>query len=140
MKRGFTLVELLAILVILAIIATITVPLIINVLNETRIESRKRSIDLYGRAVENAAMNYNLLNKKTIEGKFTSSIDGHTLTHNTLGTTLEVDYNISKVVCDTIEIYDDQTVYLANCRVGGFDEEGTLVKNYTYGIKKNPKV
>jgi len=45
MKKGFTLIELLAVIVILAIIALIATPIILNIVNDTRVESDKRSID-----------------------------------------------------------------------------------------------
>ena len=45
MKKGFTLIELLAVIVILAIIALIAVPVILNIINDSKEESRKRSID-----------------------------------------------------------------------------------------------
>ena len=39
---GFTLIELLAVIVILAIIALIAVPIVINIINDAKIESQKR--------------------------------------------------------------------------------------------------
>ena len=47
MKKGFTLIELLAVIVILAIIALIAVPIVVNIINDSKKESKKRSIDLY---------------------------------------------------------------------------------------------
>ena len=51
MKRkevlGFTLIELLAVIVILAIIALIAVPIVLNIINDSKKESIQRSIDLY---------------------------------------------------------------------------------------------
>ncbi len=43
MKRGFTLVELLATIVILAIVSLITIPIITGVINKTRLNSLKNS-------------------------------------------------------------------------------------------------
>ena len=53
-KKGFTLIELLAVIVILAILALIAIPIVINIINDSRENSHKRSIQTYGRAVENA--------------------------------------------------------------------------------------
>ena len=48
MKRyGFTLIELLAVIVILAIIALIAVPIVINIINDAKEESLKRSVQSY---------------------------------------------------------------------------------------------
>ena len=47
MKKGFTLIELLAVIVILAIIALIAVPIVLNIINDSKNESLQRSIDLY---------------------------------------------------------------------------------------------
>ena len=44
---GFTLIELLTVIVILAIIALIAVPIVINIINDAKIESQKRSIQTY---------------------------------------------------------------------------------------------
>ena len=47
MRRGFTLIELLAVIVILAIISLIAVPIVVNIINDSKKESLQRSIDLY---------------------------------------------------------------------------------------------
>ena len=47
MKRGFTLIELLAVIVILAIITLIAVPVLLNIINDTKNSSEKESIKLY---------------------------------------------------------------------------------------------
>ena len=50
--RGFTLIELVAVLVIMAIIALIVTPLVMNIIRKARISADKRSVDAYGKAVE----------------------------------------------------------------------------------------
>lgn len=55
-KKGFTLVELLAVIAILAVIALITVPIVINVINDSRMSTFTRSVE----EMENVAiMDYN---------------------------------------------------------------------------------
>ena len=61
-KKGFTLIELLAVLVVLAILALITIPLVIGIIKNAREKSNERSIEAYGRAVENAVGVYLLNN------------------------------------------------------------------------------
>ena len=51
-KRGFTLIELIAVLVIMAIIALIVTPLVMNIIRKAKISAAKRSIDAYGRSIE----------------------------------------------------------------------------------------
>ena len=53
-NKGFTLIELLAVIVILAILALIAIPIVINIINDSRENAHKRSIQTYGRSVENA--------------------------------------------------------------------------------------
>ena len=52
MKKGFTLIELLAVIVILAIISSIAIPIVINIIEDTKVSSLKRSSELYIDAVE----------------------------------------------------------------------------------------
>ena len=52
MKRGFTLIELLAVIAVLAIISLIAVPIVINIINDAKIESLKKSMHFYIDAVE----------------------------------------------------------------------------------------
>ena len=62
--KGFTLIELIAVLVILAILALIVTPLVLNVIRKAKDSANKRSVDGYGRAVELAISDYYLKNGK----------------------------------------------------------------------------
>ena len=53
-KKGFTLVELLAVIVILAFIALITIPIVLSTVNKSEDSADKRSAENYRRAVKNA--------------------------------------------------------------------------------------
>ena len=59
MKKGFTLVELLAVLTILAIVALIAIPMTINIINDSREAAAKRSIENYMTAVNLAIASHN---------------------------------------------------------------------------------
>ena len=111
-KKGFTLIELIAVLVIMAIIALIATPLVMNIVRKARISADKRSIDAYGRSIELAIAGYLLDN-----GTFPTSIDQ-----------LTIEYSGEEVVCSTTNLNSDSSVYLADCTVGGRSVEG-----YTYG-------
>ena len=116
-KKGFTLIELIAVLVIMAIIALIATPLVMNIIRSARISADKRSIDAYGRSVELAIAGY-LMDT----GKFATDINQ-----------LTIEYSGDEVVCSTTQLNTDSSVYLAGCTVGG-----RSVDNYTYGSDKTP--
>ena len=110
--KGFTLIELIAVLVIMAIIALIVTPLVMSIIRKAKVSADKRSIDAYGRSIELAIAGYLLDN-----GSFPTSIDQ-----------LTIEYSGEEVVCSTTNLNSDSSVYLAGCTVGGRSVEG-----YTYG-------
>jgi len=116
-KKGFTLIELIAVLVIMAIIALIVTPLVMNIIRKARISADKRSVDAYGRSIELAIAGY-LLDT----GKFPTSVEQ-----------LTIEYSGNEVVCSTTQINPDSSVYLTGCRVAG-----RSVENYIYGSDKSP--
>ena len=111
-KNGFTLIELIAVLVIMAIIALIATPLVMSIIRKARVSADKRSIDAYGRSIELAIAGY-LMDT----GSFPTSIEQ-----------LTIEYSGDKVVCTTTQLNSDSSVYLAGCTVAGRSVEG-----YTYG-------
>ena len=111
-REAFTLIELIAVLVILAILALIVTPLVLNIVKKARVSANKRSIDAYGRSVELAIADY-LLDK----GEFPTSVEQ-----------LTIEYTGDEVVCNTTILNEDTSVYLAECTVGG-----RTVSGYTYG-------
>ena len=110
-KKGFTLIELIAVLVIMAIIALIATPLVMSIIRKARISADKRSIDAYGRSIELAIAGYLLDN-----GKFPTEVSQ-----------LTIEYSGNEVVCSTTQINTDSSIYLAGCTVNGRSVE------YTYG-------
>ena len=115
-KKGFTLIELIAVLVIMAIIALIVTPLVMSIIKKAKVSADKRSIDAYGRSIELAIAGYLLDN-----GSFPTSIEQ-----------LTIEYSGDEVVCSTTQLNGDSSVYLAGCTVGGRSVDG-----YTYGKKEN---
>ena len=121
-NKAFTLIELIAVLVIMAIVALIVAPLILNTISRVKNSVNMRSIDGYGRAVEYAMADYQLKH----------------LTYPDTFDELEIEYKGNKVECKTNRINPDHTIYLSECKVNG-----KLVKNdketdgyYHYGTLK----
>ena len=110
-KKAFTLIELIAVLVILAILALIVTPLVMSIIRKAKISADKRSVDAYGRPVELAIANYLLDN-----GDFPTDISH-----------LTIEYTGDEVVCSTSKLNSDSSVYLAGCTVAGRNVD------YTYG-------
>ena len=111
-SKAFTLIELIAVLVIMAIIALIATPLVMNIIRKARISADRRSVDAYGRSIELAIAGYLLDN-----GKFPTEVSQ-----------LTIEYSGNQVVCETTQLNSDSSVYLAGCTVNGRGVEG-----YTYG-------
>ena len=59
-KKDFTLIELLTVIVILAIIALIATPIILNVINDSKQSANIRSAEKYLGATKNAVVKENL--------------------------------------------------------------------------------
>ena len=116
-KKGFTLIELIAVLVIMAIIALIVTSLVMNIIRKARVAADKRSIDAYGRSIELAVAGY-LLD----HGYFPTSVDQ-----------LTIEYSGSQVECSTTQLNPDSSVYLTGCTVAG------RTVDYAYGTDKNPQ-
>ena len=121
-NKAFTLIELIAVLIILAVISLIVAPIILNIIRRVKDVANKRSVDGYGRAVEYAMADYQLVHLA-----YPDSFDK-----------LEIEYKGNKVECKTNRINPDYSIYLSECKVNG-----RLVKNdkeydgyYHYGILK----
>lgn len=115
-KKGFTLIELIAVLVIMAILALIVTPLVMSIIRKSQKVANERSIDAYGRSVEIAVASYLLDN-----GDFPTSFDQ-----------LTIEYSGAEVSCSTAVLNPDSSVYLTGCTVNGEAvdyEYGTLATN-----------
>ena len=106
-KKGFTLIELIGVLVILAIIALIVTPLIMSIIRKAKDSARKRSIDAYGRSVELAITSYLL--------------DTGKIPTNEQLPYLQIEYSGSNVVCNVMAMKENGGLYLSECKVNNID-------------------
>ena len=122
-KKGFTLIELIAVLVIMAIIALIVTPLVMSIIKKAKISARKRSVDAYGRSVELAIATYLLDN-------------GYFPTNEQLPN-LEVEYSGSTVVCNVMSMKENGGLYLSECKVNNVDVKDSSTEDgwYHYGTR-----
>ena len=115
-EKGFTLIELLAVITILSIILLIVVPIVGGIVRDSIEKTREQSVELYGRAIEDAVntyyVKYPLENEVTLEKLKTENL---------------IDYKGNKVECEIVQIVD-RDVYLQDCKVGNKDVE------YKYGV------
>ncbi len=81
MKNGFTLVELLAVLLILAIISLIAIPQVLHLIEKSRISSLEISASEYVRAVETSLINEEI-NRNVPNGLYTIVDDGKAIELN----------------------------------------------------------
>ena len=103
MKRAFTLIELIATIVILGVVTSVVSILIMNVIRNVKDSANKRSIDNYGRIVETSMAEY-----QSQYLKYPDSIEQ-----------LEIEYVGSVIECETRRINPDKTIYLSECKVNG---------------------
>ena len=123
-SNGFTLIELIAVLVIMVIIALIVTPLVLNEVRKAKDSANKRSVDAYGKAIDLAVASY-LLDT----GDFPTSVDE-----------LTIEYSGSEVICGIKQLNEDSSVYLSECTVGGKEVKDSKTDDGWYHYGKLDKV
>ena len=120
-KKGFTLIELIAVLVILAILALIVTPLVMNIIKKSKDAANSRSVDAYARALELAVAEYSL-----DTGKYPTSLD-----------MVEPKYKGNKVICNVRQLKENGDVYLSECTVNGVEVKDSKTDDgwYHYGTR-----
>ena len=117
--KGFTLIELIAVLVILVILALIVTPLVLNVIRKAKDSANRRSVDAYGKSVELALAKYIL-----DSGDTPNDLNG-----------LTVEYTGNEVKCNVKKITENGSIYLSECSVNGVKvkDKSTEDGYYHYG-------
>ena len=119
-KKAFTLIELIAVLVILEILSLIIVPIVLNIVSKTKNSANKRSVDAYGKSIEIAISSYLLET-----GDFPNSLDD-----------LKIEYN-GEIVCEKKQLNKDSSIYLSKCMIDGeYVKDNTEDGYYHYGKKE----
>lgn len=132
MKKGFTLVELLAVMIILAIIALITVPIVLNLINDAKERAGSLSAEKYIDAVKQAVLEKNL-DEKFKPNECEVNTDGSL---NCDGTTLEIDASGKKPDGGKIKFYsrEVETAFL----IYG-DKTMGMQRNGEFALLEEPK-
>ena len=122
-KNGFTLIELVAVLVIMAIIALIVTPLVMSIIRKAKIAADKRSVDAYGRSIELAIAGY--------------LMDTGTFPTNADLPNLQIEYSGSTVVCNVMAMKENGGLYLSECKVNNVDVKDSSTEDgwYHYGTR-----
>ena len=108
MKKGFTLVELIAVIIVLAIVALLATPVVINVINDSRESANLRSIEGYARAIKQEYYNQSMDGgTPTIDETFLSNVE-------TGG---------GSIVCEDILYNPDNGVIMNKCKFDNNDKE-----------------
>ena len=76
-KNAFTLIELLAVIVVLAIIALIATPIVMNTIKKSKKGAAERSADSYIKQVETAVAEERLNKNEVLEGEYQITSDGN---------------------------------------------------------------
>lgn len=114
-KRGFTLVELLAVIIVLSVIALIAVPMILNVITEAKKGAAKESAHAYIKAVNNSLATYMLKYDVAYDyGKYEVKADG------TISDDLNIGIKGYKPSAGTICIGSDRTVTKASLKINDY--------------------
>ena len=141
-KKGFTLIELLAVIVILAIIALIAVPIVLNIISDSKESAQLRSAEMYLKGVETSVVTSALNNKNILDGIYEITKEGYiclgTITNNTCSEeeTLKVEMNGETPTSGMVKIESGKVIDIAFTYTNG----KTIVKDTNGKIVYGEKV
>ena len=130
-KNAFTLIELLAVIVILAIITLIAVLIVINIIEDAKEESLKRSVQNY-LDKENLKVKYKPDTCNIQEdGNLICSENGNELTTSDGANILKIDIKSKKPEIGTIKLKDGKIIDIIDININGkyygFDSKGKII-------------
>ena len=121
-KKGFTLLELLAVIIILAIIALIATPIIMRVISRVRESANERSVYNYIRSVETQALVLRGQGK-TLEGAYSINENGNlcpgTSTDCDETEEIKIEMKGTKLSGGSVKIEDSRVISATNLQLNG---------------------
>ena len=140
-KNAFTLIELLAVIVVLAIIALIVTPIVTKTIKNAKKGSAEIATQNYIRAVELAISNSDLNRKSIPDGSYTIDSDGNLTGTGLPDGKLEIDANGDRPIGGTIVIKDGMVTTDSTITVGDYDVVyNSTLKSYEATEKGNTKM
>lgn len=116
-NKGFTIIELLAVIIILVIIALIAIPIILNIISNTRINSIQLGVENYLDTIEQAVANETMKNPTlNYDGIYTITEEGKILTRDE-NTKLYPKYDGIGLKSGSVEIKGGKVIKLQNSKV-----------------------
>ena len=118
-SKGFTLIELLAVIVILAIISLIAVPIFINIIEASKKESTRLSVEHYLDSLEMTLAKENLHLNKNLDGTYILENKGKKITNEELDISLNIEYKGDAITNDcSIIVKNGKAINLGDCMAG----------------------
>ena len=143
-ENAFTLIELLAVIVVLAIIALIATPIVMNTIKNAKKGAAERSADSYIRQVETAVAEARLDNKIVPDGTYQIDEEGNLTGTGLPDGKLKIEMNGNKPTSGTITISNGEVENSSTMTIGDYslvysDNKWTAMKVETYRLSYNLK-
>ncbi len=117
-NEGFTLVELLAVILILSFIAIIAVPIIINIIAEAKYSSTKLSVEYYLDAIEKSLLNNEVIGGKSNDGIYTIKDNGKLISN--IDNEIYISYDGNGLEEGIVQIENGKVIRLSKCKINGY--------------------
>ena len=126
MKKGFTIIEILAVLTIMAVVTVIAVPVILDVIDNSKIETKNNKAKLFIKSVENKIVQNQVDNISIVNGIYKFNLDNSKICIQNTNTCLEdLELDSNKPDSLEIEITDYEINYYKLEYDGLYIEQGT---------------
>ena len=131
-KKGFTLIELLAVVLILAIIALITAPIVMNIVEKSKVGAAERSAENYIKAVETEIMSRRTSSPAISDGIYTVNSDGDLCLNSGCTSKIEISMSGKKPSSGNVVIVNEQVLFGTVLTIDGY----TIVENIDKTVQK----
>ena len=120
-RKGFSTIELLAVVIILTIITLISIPIVFNSINNQKKMQKRNSVNEYGENIKKSLDSF----KFDHEGQITTDYNE-----------LKPYITVTNVECGVVKISEDEVITLSNCSVDGEKVLDDFGEDYTYSSAK----